>query len=103
MTDPILARIKANPKYRQLKAQRTGFGTLLSVLMLIVYYGFIALIAFNKDFLGQPLGTDITTTIGIPMGMGVIVFTVLITGIYVNRANREYDTLTQQLLDEARK
>ena len=103
MTDQILARIKANPKYEELKGKRTGFGALLSVMMLIVYYGFIALIAFNKDFLGQPLGTDITTTIGIPMGMGVIVFTVLITGVYVNRANREFDTLTEQLLDEARK
>ena len=103
MTDQILARIKANPKYHELKRKRTGLGAVLSVAMLIVYYGFIALIAFNKEFLGTPLGAGITTNIGIPMGMGVIVFTVLITGFYVNRANQEFDTLTEEIVKEARK
>lgn len=102
MSDEILARIRANPKYQELKRRRSGFGTLLSILMLVVYYGFIALIAFNKEFLGTPLGTGVTT-IGIPMGMGVIVFTVAITGIYVNRANKEFDSLTAEVLTEARK
>ncbi len=103
MTDQILARIKANPKYHELKSKRTGLGAILSVAMLVVYYGFIALIAFNKDFLGTPLGEGLTTTIGIPMGLGVILFTVLITGFYVNRANREFDTLTEEIIREARK
>ena len=40
------------------------------------------------------------TTLGIPIGMAVIVFTVVITGIYVRRANSEYDALTQQILAE---
>ena len=102
MSDEILARIRANPKYQELKSKRSGFGTLLSILMLVVYYGFIALIAFNKEFLGTPIGTGVTT-IGIPMGMGVIVFTVAITGIYVNRANKEFDSLAAEVLKEARK
>lgn len=102
MSDQILARIRANPKYQELKSKRTGFGTLLSILMLIVYYGFIALIAFDKEFLGQPIGSGVTT-IGIPLGMGVILFTIAITGIYVNRANREFDALSEEILREARK
>lgn len=102
MSDEIVARIRANPKYQELKRRRSGFGMLLSVLMLIVYYGFIALIAFNKEFLGTPLGSGVTT-IGIPLGMGVIVFTILITGIYVNRANKEFDALSAEILKEARK
>ena len=102
MSDQILARIRANPKYLELKRKRTGFGVLLSILMLIVYYGFIALIAFNKEFLATPMGTGVTT-IGIPMGIGVIVFTVAITGIYVNRANSEFDALSEEILREARK
>lgn len=101
MSDQILARIRANPKYQELKSKRTGFGTLLSILMLVVYYGFISLIAFNKEFLGTPIGSGVTT-IGIPMGFGVIVFTVVITGIYVRRANAEYDTLTAEIIREAR-
>lgn len=99
MTDPVVARIQANPKYQKLKSTRNTFGWLLAILMLIVYYGYIALIAFNKAFLAQPLGAGVTT-IGIPIGMGVIVFTIVITGIYVRRANSEFDDLTKQILDE---
>ena len=66
---------------------------MLTWAMMIVYYGFIALIAFDKSFLAQKIGSGVTT-IGIPIGFGVIVFTVIITAIYVRRANSEYDDLT---------
>jgi uncharacterized membrane protein (DUF485 family) len=72
---------------------------LLAILMLVVYYGYIALIAFNKPFLATPLGAGVTT-LGVPLGMFVIVFTIVITGIYVRRANSEYDALTKQILEE---
>jgi uncharacterized membrane protein (DUF485 family) len=50
--------------------------------------------------LAQPIG-DGVITLGIPIGMGVIVFTILITGIYVRRANNEFDTLTAEILKDA--
>ena len=102
MTDPVVARIRANPKYKELKAKRSAFGWLLAALMMVVYYGYIALIAWNKEFLSQPIGAGVTT-IGIPIGMGVIVFTIVITAIYVRRANSEYDALTKQILEDATK
>ena len=68
--DTMVARIEANPKYHALKRKRNGFGWMLTVLMLVVYYGYIALIAFNKPFLAQPIGAGVTT-LGIPIGMGV--------------------------------
>lgn len=101
MSDQILAKIKANPKYDHLKRTRTGLGSLLSVLMLIVYYGFIALVAFNKDFLGTPIGTGVTS-IGIPMALVVILFTIGVTAIYVRRANDEFDRLTHEIIEEAK-
>ena len=70
--------------------------------MMVVYYGYIALIAFNKEFLGQRMGVGVTT-IGVPIGMGVIVFTIIITGIYVRRANDEFDRLTKDILQEVTK
>ena len=100
MSDPVVDKILKNPKYQELQAKRNSFGWLLAVLMLIVYYGYIALIAFNKPFLAQPLGAGVTT-VGIPLGMGVIVFTIVITGIYVRRANKRYDALTQDILKDA--
>ena len=102
MSDSIVARIEANPKYHELRRKRNTFGWTLTVLMLVVYFGYIALIAFNKPFLAQPIGNGVTT-LGIPIGMGVIVFTILITGIYVRRANGEYDTMTTEILAEASK
>jgi uncharacterized membrane protein (DUF485 family) len=102
MTDPVVARIQANPKYKELKSKRSSFGWWLALLMMVVYYGYIALIAFNKPFLAQPIGSGVTT-LGIPIGMGVIVFTIIITGIYVRRANSEFDALTKQILEDAAK
>lgn len=102
MTDPVVARIRANPKYKELKAKRGAFGWWLALLMMVVYYGYIALIAFNKPFLAQPIGSGVTT-LGIPIGMGVIVFTIVITGIYVRRANGEFDQLTREILEDVAK
>jgi uncharacterized membrane protein (DUF485 family) len=50
-------------------------------------------VAFGKEFLSQRLGSGVMT-LGIPIGFGVIVFTIVITAIYVKRANREFDDLT---------
>ena len=102
MSDPVIDKIQRHPKYQELRRKRNSFGWLLAVLMLVVYYGYIALIAFNKPFLAQPIGSGVTT-LGIPLGMGVIVFTIVITGIYVSRANSEYDALTQEILKDATK
>ena len=102
MSDSIVAKIEADPKYHELRHKRNTFGWTLTALMLIVYFGYIALIAFNKPFLAQPIGNGVTT-LGIPIGLGVIIFTVVITGIYVRRANGEYDRLTAEILAEAAK
>lgn len=102
MSNDVVARIRANPKYQELRSKRSSFGWWLTLLMMVVYYGYIALIAWNKEFLSQPLGAGVTT-IGIPIGMGVIIFTIVITGLYVRRANTEFDALTKQILDEVAK
>ena len=82
--------------------QRRPPDQLFGEAMMFVYYGYIALIAFNKPFLAQPIGGGVTT-LGIPLGMFVIVFTIVITGIYVRRANSRYDALTQDILRDAQK
>jgi len=98
--DDVTERIRVHPKYLELRRKRNVFGWSLTVAMMVVYYGYIALIAWNKPFLSQPIGAGVTT-IGIPIGMGVIVFTILITGYYVRRANSEFDALTRAILEEA--
>lgn len=102
MSDPVVDKIQKHPKYMELQSKRSSFGWLLTILMMVVYYGYIALIAFNKPFLAQPLGAGVTS-LGIPLGMGVIIFTIVITAIYVNRANSEYDDLTADILKDVNK
>jgi uncharacterized membrane protein (DUF485 family) len=100
MDTDLLARIQANPKYQLLKSRRTKFGWCLTAVILVAYYGYIGLIAFDKAFLAAPIGSGVTS-LGIPVGIGLILLTVLLTGIYVWRANGEYDRLTREIVEEA--
>ncbi len=96
MEDDLVRRIASHPKYQELRAKRTGYGWWLTLAMMVVYYGFIVLVAFNKEFLSQRLGAGVMTY-GIPIGFGVIVFTIIITAIYVKRANGEFDDLVEAI------
>jgi uncharacterized membrane protein (DUF485 family) len=75
----------------------------MSILMIIAYYGYILLIAFNKEWLGTPIAPGVVTTIGIPLGVGVIIFTIVITNIYVRKANTEFDDMSAEVIREASK
>jgi len=99
MQADLTTRVVRDPKYQELKSERSRFGWWLALAMMVVYYGFILLVAFNKPFLATRIG-DGVTTIGMPIGLGVIVFTIVITAIYVRRANSEYDALTRAILEE---
>lgn len=103
MNEDIVARIEANPKYHELVSKRNGFGIFLSILMIINYYGYILLIAFNKEWLGTKLGAGMTTSIGIPLGLAVIVITIVLTNVYVRRANTEFDELNAEIIREVNK
>lgn len=96
MEQDLVRRIETNPHYIQLVRDRTRFGWILAASMLVVYYGFILLIAFDKEALSIPIGNGVTTT-GIPIGLFVIVFTVIVTAVYVRHANGKYDELTDAI------
>jgi uncharacterized membrane protein (DUF485 family) len=96
METNLAERIAAHPSYQQLKARRSSFGWWLTAAMLVVYYGFIVLVAFDKPLMATRLG-DGVMTLGMPIGLGVILFTVIITAIYVRRANNEFDRLSEEV------
>ena len=100
LTDPRLKRVAENPKYKELIAKRTRFGWLLAAVMLIAYYGYVLVIAFDKALLARPIG-DGVMSIGIPIGFGLIVLSIVLTAIYVVRANGEFDRLTREIVEEA--
>ena len=102
MNDDLIERIAANPKFAQLVAKKSSFTWILTLIMLVIYFGFILLIAFSPATLGTPLSAGSVTTIGIPVGLFVIVAAFVLTGIYVKRANVEFDDLARQVVEESR-
>jgi uncharacterized membrane protein (DUF485 family) len=93
--------IEKNPKFQELVATRKKLGWSLTVLTLIIYFGFILYIAFDPKLLGTPLGAGVMT-VGMPVGLVVIIATFLIVGVYVMKANATYDTLTAQIVEESK-
>ncbi|GAB2846278.1 DUF485 domain-containing protein [Pseudoduganella ginsengisoli] len=96
MEQDVVQRVKADPNYQKLVKTRSRYGWMLAWAMMIVYYGFTALNAFDKPFMAAKIGDGVMSR-GVPLGLAVIVFTVAITGIYVRRANREFDALTEAI------
>ena len=92
-------RVLRNPSFQQLVRQRAGFAWTLLIIMLIIYFGFILLVAFAKPLLAAKIGEGVTS-LGILLGLGVIVSAFVLTGIYVQRANSRFDELTRNLTKE---
>jgi uncharacterized membrane protein (DUF485 family) len=97
-----ILEITKNPKYIHLVKTRSRFSWLLTLLMLLVYFGFIYIVAFHKDWLAIPIGNGVTT-LSIPIGLGVIIFTIIITNIYIRRANTTFDDHIQDITKEITK
>lgn len=96
-----LLEIWRSPRFRQLVRERGRFTWTLTLMMLIAFFGYILLIAFAPELLARPIGTG-TTTIGIPIGVGVILCGILLTGVYVHRANSRFDPLIREIREEAK-
>ena len=101
MSQNVYDRVKANPKFAELVQKRSAFAWKLAIIMLVVYYSFILVIAFSPATFAIKLGEGVTT-LGIPVGLAVIVIAFVLTGIYTQRANGEFDEMTHQIKEEAR-
>jgi len=99
----VLDRITANPKFLEFVAMRSKYSIIMAIVSAAAYYGFILLVAFDKEFLAKKIGEGYTMSIGVPIGVGVIAFTILLTWIYVRRANSEFDSINEALIKEAQK
>ena len=100
MQENVLDKIKQNPKYQELVHKRSRFNWIMAIIMLVIYYSFIMIIAFAPGFLGTPIRAGSVITIGIPIGIGVILSAFILTGIYVFRANAQFDPLTNEIKRE---
>ena len=92
-------QILRNQKFRDLVSERSKFAWVLSLVMLGIYFGFVLLVAFAKGFLAIKIAGGVTS-LGILLGLGVIISAFVLTAIYVQRANGRFDTLTRDLTRE---
>ena len=102
MKQELVDRIKNDPDFLKLVSERSRFAWILTIVMLVIYFGFVLIIAFDPSFLGTPLFDGSVTTIGIPIGVGVILSAFILTGLYVRRANGEFDELTRRIKAKAK-
>ena len=100
MDNKLVERIKANPKYHELVSKRSSFAIKLAIFMLVVYYGFILTIAFNKELFAKKIGE--TMTVAFPIAFGIIVIAFLTTLVYVVRANGEFEDLTNDIKNDVK-
>ncbi len=95
MDKNLVDKIKNNASYKELVEKRSAFAWKMTIIMLVVYYAFILTIAFAPQVLGISMGG--VTTIGIPVGIIIILFSFIMAGIYTRRANSEFDDLNKKL------
>src|SRR5687768_8661109 len=88
--DALASRLLASPKFQSLVRERGRLAWVLTGAILIIFFGFILLVAFGREFLGRPVASGWTMTLGIPIGLGVIVSGIALTAIYVRRANQRF-------------
>lgn len=96
MDATIYERVKQNPRFHELVVKRSRLAWALSAIMLGAYYSFILLVAFFPDILGIKFG-DSVITLGIPVGIGIIILAFILTGVYISIANKEFDNLIAEI------
>ena len=93
-------QILEDPDFLKLVRQKNSVSIVLTIIQLVLYFGFIGLIAYNKPYLGQKVSADSAITVGIPIAVGVIVLSWVLTGIYIWWANNKYDVMVQAIKDK---
>ena len=84
-----------SPDFQKMVSTRNSIIAILTVLTLITYFGFIFLMAYGKETLSAKISENIT--IGLPIGVAVIVISWILTFTYANWANRKYDQMVEDI------
>ncbi len=96
----IYDKIKADSEFQLLVKQRKRFSLLLTAIVLVVYFSFILTLAYAPEVFATPLYKGSVTTLGIPVGIGIIIIAFILTGIYVKKANKDFDAILNRLKDD---
>jgi uncharacterized membrane protein (DUF485 family) len=84
--------------FKRLVAKRWSVSMVLLAILFVTYYGYILLVATNKELVSQKIGE--VTTLAIPLGIAAIVVAWVLTAFYVAWANKSYDPEVERLKGE---
>lgn len=87
--EPALARVAG---------KRWRIALVLTGVMVAAYFGFILLVAYDKAALGALLVPGLS--VGMALGVGVILVAWIVTSVYVHWANTSYDAELSQVRRE---
>ena len=100
MVNKISEKDIVNDKdFKDLISKRNTIAVTLSIVELLLYFGFIALVAYNKPYLGKTLSPTSDTTIGIPIAIGIIIISIILGGIFAYWANTSYDASVKKIIE----
>ena len=99
MDEKQVERILQNPKFKEMVRQKSILSWTLTIIMLVIYVGFMLLVGYNKEFLLSSMSGGVTTW-GIPLGLGIIVLSFLLCGVYSYIANNKLDQLNAEAMRE---
>lgn len=101
MSDPTYDKVVAHPKFAELMKKRNRFALLLSAIVLGVYYTYVMIAALAPATFAAPIGEGYTWCLGLLAGFIIQGFAFVMTGVYVRRANGEFDAINRTLIEEA--
>ena len=99
MDEEHVERILQNPKFKEMVRKKSILSWTLTTVMLVVYVGFMLLVGYNKEFLLSSISGGVTTW-GIPLGLGIIVLSFILCGVYSYIANNKLDQLNEDAMRE---
>ena len=103
MSSEVYQSIRTNPRFQELVRKRGRFAWTLSAIVLTVFYGFVMVVAFKPALLAVPVSEGGALTVGVAAGLVMFTSFWFLTALYVRRANGEFDSITEKLLDDAKK
>jgi uncharacterized membrane protein (DUF485 family) len=102
LDDATVRKVNASAAYRELTHKRSRLSWSLTAVMLLIYFAYIFGVAFAPGFMAEPVAEGAVTSLAIPLGVAVILIAIALTGLYVWRANGEFDRLTRKIVADCR-
>jgi cation/acetate symporter len=101
MSGAIFQSMRVNPKFQELVKKRGRFAWTLAAIVLILFYGFVMMVAYRPAALGQSIVEGGMLTVGVAVELFLFIFFWALSFVYVRRANGEFDSLTQEVVKQA--